>query len=67
MSRLAGATLWLGGVYRGVVTAALFEIGKFPIGFYIGQQGLGIEVWCRIINRGSAGVSVPFVDAKTSY
>ena len=28
--------VWLGGV----VTAALFEIGKFLIGFYIGKQGL---------------------------
>jgi membrane protein len=28
--------VWLGGV----VTAALFEIGKFAIGFYIGRQGL---------------------------
>ena len=28
--------VWLGGV----VTAALFEVGKFLIGFYIGKQGL---------------------------
>ena len=28
--------VWLGGV----VTAVLFEIGKFLIGFYIGKQGL---------------------------
>ena len=28
--------VWLGGI----VTAALFEIGKFLIGFYIGKQGL---------------------------
>jgi membrane protein len=28
--------VWLGGV----VTALLFEIGKFVIGFYIGKQGL---------------------------
>ena len=28
--------VWLGGV----VTATLFEIGKFLIGFYIGKQGL---------------------------
>jgi membrane protein len=28
--------VWLGGI----ATAALFEIGKFLIGFYIGKQGL---------------------------
>ena len=28
--------VWLGAVF----TAALFEIGKFLIGFYIGKQGL---------------------------
>ena len=28
--------VWLGGV----VTALLFEIGKFAIGFYVGKQGL---------------------------
>jgi membrane protein len=29
------ARVWLGGIG----TAALFEIGKFLIGFYIGKQG----------------------------
>ena len=35
-ARMAWQDVWLSAV----VTAALFEIGKFAIGFYIGKQGL---------------------------
>jgi membrane protein len=32
--------VWLGAI----LTAALFEVGKFLIGLYIGKQGLGIKL-----------------------
>ena len=35
-TRVEWRDVWIGGV----ATAALFEIGKFVIGFYIGKQGL---------------------------
>ena len=35
-ARIAWSDVWLGALF----TAALFEIGKFLIGFYIGKQGL---------------------------
>jgi membrane protein len=35
-AQVAWRDVWLGAI----ATAALFEIGKFLIGFYIGKQGL---------------------------
>ena len=46
--------VWLGGV----VTAALFEVGKFLIGFYIGKQGLEFDLRCRGIDRCLAGLGL---------
>ena len=35
-TRVEWRDVWLGAI----LTAALFELGKFVIGFYIGKQGL---------------------------
>ena len=40
--------VWLGGI----TTAALFEIGKFLIGFYIGKQGLEFDLRRVGLDRG---------------
>ena len=40
-ARVAWRDVWLGALF----TAALFEVGKFLIGFYIGKQGLEFNLW----------------------
>ena len=36
-TRVEWRDVWLGAI---ILTAALFELGKFVTGFYIGKQGL---------------------------
>ena len=42
-TRVEWRDVWLGAI----LTAALFELGKFVIGFYIGKQGLEFDLWSR--------------------
>ena len=55
-TEVAWRDVWLGAV----LTAALFEVGKFLIGLYIGKQGLEIDLWRGGVDRGRAGLGVLF-------
>ena len=46
--------VWLGGI----ATAALFEIGKFLIGFYIGKQGLEFDLRGVSLDRGGVDLGL---------
>ncbi len=48
--KLAWTDVWVGGV----VTAVLFSIGKFAIGYYLGKECVLLRVWnCGLISGAS--------------
>ena len=51
---VAWGDVWLGAI----VTAVLFEVGKFLIGVYIAKQGLEFDLWSSLLDRGGADLGL---------
>ena len=60
--RITWRDVWIGAA----ATALLFDVGKFLIGFYIGQSSVGFYVWSCRIDRRHSGVGLLLFSACLS-